>query len=81
MEMLLDDGVSKVMKRGDVAVQRCTMHGWKNASKTEWCRMFFVLQECQELKVEGKELGEDLSAAGKAGDHLAAHGKDGDSKM
>lgn len=45
VEMVLDDGVSTVMGRGDVAVQRGTSHGWRNVSKTEWARMFFVLQE------------------------------------
>lgn len=44
VELVLDDGVSTVMRRGDVAVQRATSHGWRNVSGTEWARMFFVLQ-------------------------------------
>ena len=40
------------MGRGDIAVQRATMHAWKNTSK-EWARMIFVLQECKELKIGG----------------------------
>lgn len=63
MEMILDSGETKLMHRGDVAVQRGTMHAWKNVSTTEWARMFFVLQDCQELVVDGKPLGEDLGFA------------------
>jgi hypothetical protein len=63
VEMVLDSGEVKVMKRGDVAVQRATMHAWRNASKTEWCRMIFVLQGCQPLVVGGQRLEEDLAGA------------------
>ena len=48
------------MRRGDTAVQRATMHAWKNVSKTEWARMLFVLQDCEEVTVGGKVLKEDL---------------------
>ena len=63
VEMILDSGETRLMQRGDVAVQRGTMHAWKNASTTEWARMFFVLQECQEVVLDGKPLGEDLGYA------------------
>jgi len=63
IEMELDSGEKKLLKRGDVAVQRATMHAWRNASKTEWCRMIFVLQDCQPLVVDGQKLGEDLAGA------------------
>ena len=63
MEMILDSGETKLMHRGDVAVQRGTMHAWKNASPTEWARMYFVLQDCQEVILNGKPLGEDLGFA------------------
>ena len=63
LEMVLDDGVTRVMGRGDVAVQRATIHGWRNTSQTEWARMLFVLQECQKPLAGGKELGEDVSSA------------------
>ena len=67
VEMVLDSGESKVLRRGDVAVQRGTMHGWKNLSETEWARMFFVLQHCDEVHVAGKVYGEDLGV----GTHVA----------
>lgn len=60
MLMELDDGSVTKMVKGDVAVQRATMHAWRNASETEWARMLFVLQECKPLSVGGEKLGEDL---------------------
>ncbi|PWY91313.1 hypothetical protein BO94DRAFT_533444, partial [Aspergillus sclerotioniger CBS 115572] len=41
---------------GDIAVQRATMHAWRNPSEDKWVRMLFVLQEC-------RPLGEDLGGA------------------
>lgn len=63
VEMVLDSGESQVLRRGDVAVQRATMHGWRNVSETEWARMFFVLQHCDEVRVAGQVYKEDLAAA------------------
>ena len=68
LEMSLDSGETKLLHRGDVAVQRATMHGWRNQSKTEWARMLFVLQDCQPVVIDGKSLGEDLSHAKAAGE-------------
>ncbi|KAJ5807940.1 Cupin 2 conserved barrel [Penicillium riverlandense] len=67
MEMLVDVGDPVLMKRGDVIVQRATLHGWRNPSETEWARMFFVLQECQPVTIGGKELKEDLGFAAEEG--------------
>lgn len=64
VEMILDSGEKRVLRRGDVAVQRGTMHAWRNTSETEWCRMVFVLQDCEPLVVGGAKLGEDLTGAG-----------------
>lgn len=63
VEMILDSGDVVALRRGDVAVQRATMHGWRNPSSTEWTRMLFVLQDCQPLRVAGRILGEDLGGA------------------
>ncbi|KAF2276678.1 uncharacterized protein EI97DRAFT_376407 [Westerdykella ornata] len=65
VELLLDSGEKRIMRRGDVAIQRGTMHQWINHSKTEWTRMLFVLQESKPLTVAGKTFGEEL--AGMAG--------------
>ncbi|KAL3460827.1 hypothetical protein BJX64DRAFT_175945 [Aspergillus heterothallicus] len=63
IEMILDSGEKRLLKRGDMAVQRATMHAWHNPSETDWTRMVFVLQECKPLVVGGEELREDLSQA------------------
>lgn len=60
IELLLDSGEKRIMKRGDVAIQRGTMHQWINNSKTEWTRMVFVLQESKPLKIAGETFGEHL---------------------
>jgi quercetin dioxygenase-like cupin family protein len=65
VECLLDSGEKRMMKRGDVAIQRGTMHQWINHSTTEWTRMVFVLQESKPLEVAGTKFGEEL--AGMAG--------------
>lgn len=60
VDLVLDSGEVRHMKRGDIAIQRGTMHAWRNPSKTEWARVLFVLQESQPLQLEdGKTLGED----------------------
>jgi quercetin dioxygenase-like cupin family protein len=38
IELVLDSGETRIMKRGDVSIQRGTMHLWRNTSKTEWAR-------------------------------------------
>lgn len=59
IELVLDSGESRIMKRGDVSIQRGTNHLWRNRSKTEWGRMLYVLQEAQPIEINGKRLGED----------------------
>ncbi len=76
MEMSLDSGETNLLHRGDVAVQRATMHGWRNASQTDWARMLFVLQDCQPVIIDGKSLGEDLSHARAAGEAIPGSGND-----
>lgn len=60
VESVLDSGEVTMMGRGDVMVQRATMHQWRNPSKTEWARMIFSLQDCKPLHVAGKRLKEDI---------------------
>ena len=73
IELVLDSGDRKLMQRGDVAVQRATMHAWKNVSGTEWARMIFVLQDCEKLEIGGQVLKEDL---GRGVDGLPPSGND-----
>lgn len=60
LDMVMDNGERHVVRRGDVIVQRATMHQWVNRSETTWARMMFVLQEVQSVVVGGKELREEL---------------------
>lgn len=59
VDLVLDSGETRRMRRGDVSVQRATMHAWKNVSETGWARMLYVLQESQPLEVGGRVLKED----------------------
>jgi quercetin dioxygenase-like cupin family protein len=60
IELVLDSGETRKMGPGDIAIQRGTMHAWRNMSQTEWGRMLYVLQPCKPLNVAGQTLGEDL---------------------
>ena len=57
--MVLDSGEEKVLRRGDVAIQRATFHQWDNRTG-HWARLAFILLDCQPVIIEGVELGEDL---------------------
>ncbi|KAK3052166.1 hypothetical protein LTR09_006758 [Extremus antarcticus] len=73
IESVLDSGETQLMGRGDVMVQRATMHAWRNPSKTEWARMIFVLQDCKPLFIKGERFGEDL---GRGAEGLPPSGND-----
>ncbi|GAB1194100.1 hypothetical protein APSETT444_003341 [Aspergillus pseudonomiae] len=59
VELVLDSGETRLLKRGDIAVQRGTNHAWRNTSDTNWARMLYVLQEAQPLQINGATLEED----------------------
>ena len=59
VDLILDEGEVRTMHRGDVSVQRGTIHAWKNRSETEWARMLYILQDAKPLEFEGKVFGED----------------------
>ena len=60
--MDLDGGDTRLLKKGDIAVQRGTLHAWRGV-KGKWARMLFVLQDCQPVEVGGKSFKEDLGEA------------------
>jgi hypothetical protein len=75
VELILDSGETRVMKRGDVSVQRGTNHAWKNVTPDkidkegkkigQWARMLYVLLPAEEIEVEGKgKLGESVDGIG-----------------
>jgi quercetin dioxygenase-like cupin family protein len=59
VELILDSGETRLLKRGDVAVQRGTNHAWRNTSENEWVRMMYVLQAATPVKVRDMALEED----------------------
>ncbi|CAK7234813.1 hypothetical protein SBRCBS47491_009076 [Sporothrix bragantina] len=67
VELILDSGEVYTMRRGDVAVQRATMHAWRNASNTEWARMLFMLQDCAPVQISGAELVDDINSVAMPG--------------
>ncbi|KAH6684045.1 hypothetical protein B0J14DRAFT_460169, partial [Halenospora varia] len=54
IELVLDSGETRIMRRGDVCVQRATNHAWRNVTPNDgWGRMLYVLVSAE--KVEGLE--------------------------
>jgi quercetin dioxygenase-like cupin family protein len=60
IECILDSGEKRLLRRGDVCVQRGTMHSWRNTSTDAWARMLFVLLPCEKVKVGELELGNEV---------------------
>ena len=61
IELVLDSGEARRMAIGDVAIQRGTMHAWKNVGST-WARLVFVLQQCKPVTTaDGTVLKEDYA--------------------
>lgn len=59
VELVLDSGETRILRKGDVAIQRGTNHAWRNTSSTEWARMMYVLQEAKPVQFGEKALEED----------------------
>ncbi|KAJ5984578.1 hypothetical protein N7481_006677 [Penicillium waksmanii] len=62
VELVLDSGETRLLKRGDVAVQRGTNHAWRNVTPDvvvdgeripQWGRMLYVLSPAQPMKIGG----------------------------
>ncbi|KIW48927.1 uncharacterized protein PV06_01483 [Exophiala oligosperma] len=62
VEMVLDSNERCTLHRGDIVIQRATMHGWRNSSSVKWARMLFVLQECEDFVVGNHQVVENLEA-------------------
>ncbi|KAH8885384.1 hypothetical protein GQ53DRAFT_785683 [Thozetella sp. PMI_491] len=60
IELELEGGEKRLLKRGDVAVQRGTNHCWRNPSETQVARVFYVAMDAKPVIINGKELGESL---------------------
>lgn len=58
MELGLESGESRILKKGDSAVQRATTHWWRNTSRTEPAMMAAVSVGIEgavedEMRIEG----------------------------
>ena len=58
IEAMLDSGETRLLKVGDIVIQRGTNHSWRNASQLDWARMVFVLQDAKPMVIGSKILGE-----------------------
>lgn len=58
--LILDDGNEVHLKNpGDVAIQKGTMHAWKNPS-SQWARWITVLVDAKPAQVNGTALQPDF---------------------
>ncbi|KAF8148354.1 hypothetical protein K438DRAFT_1625557 [Mycena galopus ATCC 62051] len=55
----LDDGSRITLNEGDTIVQRGTMHAWRNESKTEWARIYFVVLGAEPVKIDSQALQQE----------------------
>ena len=55
VELFLDSGETRLLKRGDTIIQRAVNHGWRNPSKTSWARMTAVVIPAQLPLVDRKK--------------------------
>ncbi|VDC01823.1 unnamed protein product [Peniophora sp. CBMAI 1063] len=61
--LTLDDGTETLLeKAGDSVVQRGTMHGWRNPSKTEWTRIMAIVVDAKPVVVDGAELKNEMQS-------------------
>lgn len=65
IELILDSGETRVLRKGDMIVQRGTMHAWRNTSQTEWARFVAVVQPIEQLEINGKKLELEFHAPPK----------------
>lgn len=59
VELVLDSGETRLLKVGDIAVQRGTMHAWRVPGRDKWSRMIFILQDSKPLQIGGKVLRDE----------------------
>ncbi|KIW86769.1 uncharacterized protein Z519_12555 [Cladophialophora bantiana CBS 173.52] len=55
VEVLLDSGETRTLKRGDGLVQRAVNHAWRNTSEMKWARITAVVLPVQDFQVGGPE--------------------------
>ena len=61
-ELALDSGEKRIMRQGDISVNRAGAHAWRNITGdgTMPGRMLYILLDCKDVVVGGKKLDEYL---------------------
>ncbi|GAW10855.1 hypothetical protein ANO14919_001900 [Xylariales sp. No.14919] len=58
LQLILDSGEMRVLKPGDLVIQRGTARQWKNVSKDKWVRMIGAMVAIQPIALnDGTKLG------------------------
>ncbi|CAG8980604.1 hypothetical protein HYALB_00013759 [Hymenoscyphus albidus] len=60
LELELESGEKRLIKAGDVAVQKGTNHSWRNPSKTVFARALYFAMNASPVIVNGEPLEESL---------------------
>ncbi|KIW45740.1 uncharacterized protein PV06_04101 [Exophiala oligosperma] len=60
VEVILDSGEKRILKRGDGLVQRAINHAWRNTSQTEWARITAVVLPVREFEVAERQITANL---------------------
>ncbi|KZF23960.1 hypothetical protein L228DRAFT_236940 [Xylona heveae TC161] len=63
--MILDSGEERVIKAGELILQRGTMHRWRNNSN-EWCRILFVMVGSEKIVLEDGRVLEETNMPPRA---------------
>jgi hypothetical protein len=71
LDCILDSGETKALKRGDVTVQRGTMHVWRNSSSNRWARLTFVSIDATPIMVNGEWVADDAWTGATVGSSSA----------
>jgi quercetin dioxygenase-like cupin family protein len=56
IELELDEGRVELVQKGEIIVQRGTIHRWRNPSTSQICRIIFVLIEAKPYRHNGLDL-------------------------
>ncbi|OJJ50268.1 hypothetical protein ASPZODRAFT_13354 [Penicilliopsis zonata CBS 506.65] len=60
VDLILDSGQSRRLRRGDVSIQRGTAHSFRNRSEVDWARLLFVFLPMDQLVIKEKAMAEEV---------------------
>lgn len=66
VELTLGSGEKRIMRPGDVSINRGAMHQWRNTSSEKPARMLFIMLDIKPVIVNGKALEFDMGELMKA---------------